>query len=216
MSECATPGARRTTTMPKRRKFIAGLGALATGSAAAMGTGAFTSVEAERDLTVETADDANAFLGITPYDGPNGQYANVQTDGTVDIDFTSNDAASGVGLNKNADTNIENVLQITNNGTQAVRVNVAIEDENGDIGGDAASGLEIGISGDKEGGPTSPDFARLGPDYDGELLGAGESAGLGFFFFLDDSTDVDDVINDVERMYIVAAADGELPDPEDL
>ncbi|MGQ3328880.1 hypothetical protein [Halorubrum sp. FL23] len=202
--------------MANRRKFIAGLGALATGSAAAVGTGAFTSVQAERDLKVETAGDANALLGISPYDGPNGQYANVQADSTVDIDFTSNDNATDVGLNKNANTNIENVLQITNNGTQDVRVNVAIEDEDGNIGGDVASGLEIGISGDKGGGPTSPDFARLGPDYDGELLGAGESAGLGFFFFLNDSTNVDEVINDVEQMYIVAAADGELPDPEDL
>jgi len=197
-----------------RRKFLIGAGSLAAGSAAAMGTGAFTSVQAERDLTVEAVGDSSAFLAMEPYDGPNGQYASIGQNGEVAIDFTSNDKASGTGLNNSADTNIENVLNITNNGTQSVRVNVAIEDADGNIGGDVADGLQVGISGDKGGGPDSPDFARLGPDYDGELLGAGESAGLGFFFFAGEN--FDEVVNDIETMYVVAAADGELPDPSDL
>lgn len=46
----------------KRRKFIAGLGALTSGGAAAIGSGAFTTVEAERSLQVRTARDSSAFL----------------------------------------------------------------------------------------------------------------------------------------------------------
>jgi len=62
-------GQRGYTTMANRRKFIAGLGALATGSAAAVGTGAFTSVSAERSVTIDTADDAYAFLRLNERGG---------------------------------------------------------------------------------------------------------------------------------------------------
>ena len=48
----------------KRRNFVLGLGTIATGSVAAVGSGAFTSVEAERDITVEVAEDSDAFLAL--------------------------------------------------------------------------------------------------------------------------------------------------------
>jgi hypothetical protein len=38
--------------MVKRRKVLIGLGSLAAGSAATVGTGAFTSVSANRDISV--------------------------------------------------------------------------------------------------------------------------------------------------------------------
>ena len=41
----------------KRRKFLIGAGSLAAGSAAAMGTGAYSYAEADRTVTVDTTGD---------------------------------------------------------------------------------------------------------------------------------------------------------------
>jgi nitrous oxide reductase len=50
----------------RRRHVLTGLGALVAGAGAALATGAFTTVEAERTVAVETTGDANAFLSIEP------------------------------------------------------------------------------------------------------------------------------------------------------
>lgn len=48
----------------KRRTLIAGLGSLTASSALAVGSGAFTSVSAERSVSVSVADDGYAFLRL--------------------------------------------------------------------------------------------------------------------------------------------------------
>jgi hypothetical protein len=108
-----------------RRKFLATVGSLAAGGAAVTGTGAFTSVSANRDVSVEVADDTDALLSFTTADaGPNSQY--VKTDGgTLSIDISgSNDdiAGGGEGINQNATTIIRDMFDIRNQGTQAVFV----------------------------------------------------------------------------------------------
>ncbi|RLM52570.1 hypothetical protein [Halorubrum sp. Atlit-28R] len=110
--------------MANRRKFLAGLGALASGSAAAVGTGAFTSVSADRSVSVDVADDSDALLAIEPQATPNGnEYASVSTDGTIELDFSGTDIGGG-GLNRNAETTIRDILQVRNQGTQDVIVGV--------------------------------------------------------------------------------------------
>jgi hypothetical protein len=188
----------------QRRKFIAGMGSLAAAGAAGIGTGAFTSVQAERDITIQTAGDADAFLGISPASGPNGQYASTNNDGTVSLDFTSNDAASDTGLNDEAKVNIEDVLDITNNGTQSVYVTVMVEDNNGNTGRDVAGLSEFGISGDDD-----YDFARTAGKYDGDKLPTGESVGMGFFFNWNGNSSFGDVVNDIDTITIIAAASKE-------
>ncbi len=181
------------------------MGSLAAGSAAAMGTGAFTSVQAERDVTVETAGDASAYVGIKPHpDSSNSQYAS-SSDGIVSLDFTSTDVANNTGLNDQAKVNIENVLQITNNGTQGVYVTVKLEDTDGNTGRDVAGLSEFGISGDDD-----VDFARAAGSYDGDKLPAGDSAGMGFFFNFDGpDSDFSEVVNDIDTITILAAASKE-------
>lgn len=111
-----------------RRKFVLGLGALAGGGAAAMGTGAFSNVEAQRDISVTVSDDANAYLGIQPTDGPNGNYVDTTSNDALAIDLTAsnNNVGSGIaggeGLNANAFTEIADVFEIRNQGTQKVEV----------------------------------------------------------------------------------------------
>jgi Protein of unknown function (DUF1102). len=105
----------------RRRKFLIGAGSLAAAGAGAIGTGAVTSVSADRSVDVETASDATAFLSIEPENTPNGnEYVNV-TSGTVELDFTSTDSG-GSGINMNATTVFDNLLRITNQGTQEVIV----------------------------------------------------------------------------------------------
>ena len=103
----------------QRRKFIIGTGALAAGGAAAAGSGAFSSVEAERSVSVEVADDNDAYLGleaerddIISDDGGEEQL-------TINLGSQETDEG-GEGFNDDAITEIEGVFQITNQGTQTV------------------------------------------------------------------------------------------------
>lgn len=111
-----------------RRKFVVGLGALAGGGALATGTGAFSSVEAERDIEVSVAEDSSALLGIQPTDEPNGEYADLSNGDTLAINLTdsnSNVTGSGEGINTNATTSIADLFQIQNQGSQTVDLAVS-------------------------------------------------------------------------------------------
>jgi hypothetical protein len=108
----------------QRRNLLIGMGSLAAGGAATIGTGAFTSVSANRSVSVDVADDSDALLAIEPQATPNGnEYASVNTDGTVELDFSETDVGGG-GLNRNAETIIRDILQVRNQGTQDVIVGV--------------------------------------------------------------------------------------------
>mgnify|MGYP005866182669 CR=1 FL=1 len=103
--------------MVTRRRLLAGFGALIAGAGGLAATGAFNTVEAERSVTVETAGDADAFLGITPGAGGD-EY--VTQNGAIEIDIS--DTQEGSGVNKNAITAIDQLLEVTNNGTNTVEV----------------------------------------------------------------------------------------------
>jgi len=101
-----------------RRKFLIGAGSLAAGSAAAMGTGAFGSVEANRDVSVNVAGDSNAYVGLSV---PSGADFAQSTGGTVEFNFDENHngGGSGNGLNADADTYMGPELTVTNQGQDA-------------------------------------------------------------------------------------------------
>ena len=68
----------------ERRKFVIGLGALATGASAAVGTGALTAARLDdRDVSVQVADDSNGL--ITLIDGDTA--ATFESNGQLAIDF---------------------------------------------------------------------------------------------------------------------------------
>lgn len=111
----------------QRRKFIAGVGSLAAGAAAVTGTGAFTSVSASRGIAVDTSGDADAFLSIEAESGSNAsEYVDTTSDNTVELDLTNTNnsgyGGGGSGVNKNATTVFDDLLKITNQGTQTVIV----------------------------------------------------------------------------------------------
>jgi hypothetical protein len=186
----------------QRRKFIAGLGSLAAAGAATIGTGAFTSVDADRSVAVEVASDSGAFLALERDTRGGNATANANdyvdiNGGQVSLDITNTDApGNGQGLNNNATTVIDDILQITNQGTQPVYVgythpasptgNFALFHEDSDFDGqesqyDPASdnfnnGGQLNIdTAQDENGDGEPDLVQLEP---GETL-----KHIGVFFF---------------------------------
>ena len=109
-----------------RRNVLVGLGGLAIGGGALFGSGAFDQVEAERDVTVQTTDDADALLALEVDD----DYEDV-TDGVTSIDLSDSNLDNADGLNPDAETTFEDILTITNNGTQEVEVNISVEVDGG-------------------------------------------------------------------------------------
>jgi len=122
----------------ERRKFVIGAGALATGSAAAVGTGAFSSVEAERSMSVTIADDSEAYLAFDTDLGSspdnNYEYAEINENGELEIEFAENSAGeaevsgrnpgNGLGVNPNAVTIFKDVFAINNRGTEPIEISV--------------------------------------------------------------------------------------------
>jgi len=129
----------------ERRKFVVGLGALASGSAAAVGTGAFTSVTADRAVDVEVAGDASAYLGLEPVSGdPNAAYVQ-----EVSFDFSSSNPNTsgdlGDGFNPDSVTVVDDLLRVTNQGTQDVDFSV-------DLSGLNTGNADVTLSTDELGG----------------------------------------------------------------
>jgi hypothetical protein len=104
----------------QRRKFIAGIGSLAAAGAAGIGTGAFTSTNASRELTVDTANDADALLGLEACDTPNGNEYVDEAGNAIAIELTSSNG--GDGVNTDAYTVIRSLFKVTNQGSQPVYV----------------------------------------------------------------------------------------------
>lgn len=112
----------------ERRKFVVGLGALASGSAAAVGTGAFTSVTATRDIDVEVADDASAYLRLEGTGGANSDYVTDDGNGgtlSISLDDGNTVSGGGEGVNPDAVTEIDDLFTIENQGTQEVSVSIS-------------------------------------------------------------------------------------------
>lgn len=91
--------------MVSRRTTVIGLGGLLVGGGGLLSTGAFTTIDAQRSVNLETAGDANAFLGLEILDE---EFVD-ETDGTIEFDLIAN-----------ATTTYEDLINIRNNGTQIV------------------------------------------------------------------------------------------------
>ena len=162
-----------------RRKFLATLGAATAGTSGVVGTGAFTSVSADRSVSVQVADDADAFLAMKPSSGPNGEFA-AADGGTIALDFTDTDAG-GTGLGTDSVYQFDDVFRITNQGTQPVYVWATFSGASGNFTPDGPdTDIHLYPNGD------SDDRLRDSDD-DVLYLGVGQSAGIGVYV---DTTDV--------------------------
>ena len=104
----------------QRRKLLAGLGSLAAGGAAAIGSGAFNIARADRTISVENVGDDVAYLGLEETDG---EYTEVN-DGEISVNCGTN-SQGGEGLSENANYVFTDVFKIVNNGTDEIAVTLS-------------------------------------------------------------------------------------------
>lgn len=129
----------------KRRSFIIGTGSLAASSAAAVGTGAFTSATADRSVSVNVANEDQAYLALTPTGDPNATFVNQDNSTNNQIGIDINDATGtqddGDGVGLDSEYEFDNVFEVANQGTQDVEVSIGtLEDTDFDPD---ASGLTV-------------------------------------------------------------------------
>lgn len=99
-----------------RRNVIVGLGAIVAGGGAALGTGAFSSVEAERSVSISTEGDGAALLQLEI----NEDIAGISDDGEDDvIGFEFEE------INRDATTTFDGALTVANAGSENVEFSVS-------------------------------------------------------------------------------------------
>jgi hypothetical protein len=179
-------------------------------------TGAFTTVEADRTADVNVSGDSSALLALEPAN--NSEFA---TTSNGEVQITLNNSGTGAvssaeGVNTNATTIDDNVLNITNNGANDVYVNVTASESNGDVVFYNSSNTgTIGTNGgtftiDNLG--NYPDSAaitgsdRVALNSTEVLLGTGETLTIGIYIDTHGLTNSEDVFND-DTVTITANSD---------
>lgn len=112
----------------QRRNFIAGIGITATMGGAALGSGAFSQVEADRTMNVTVADDSLAYLSLAEGTG-NSAFTNVTTGGNVEISFDAFNSANGV--NDAAVSSFDALIEVGNHGNSQVTMGYTVTDSGG-------------------------------------------------------------------------------------
>lgn len=110
-----------------RRNTLVGLGAVVAGSGALVGSGAFSSVEADRTVTINTAGDGQALLQLDVEDSYSGitDGSPTGTQGESIIELTLDD------INDDAVTTFDGALTITNGGSNPVDLSIDTSDVDG-------------------------------------------------------------------------------------
>ncbi|WP_144920173.1 DUF1102 domain-containing protein [Halorubrum salsamenti] len=122
----------------ERRKFVVGMGSLAAGGAAAMGTGALSQIRAERNISGEIVADNEAYLKINAAgSATHGFIVEYNNGGEVNLNFGENDQAGdyvsgGEGLNPDAENWFDDAFRVVN--TSAEELDVWFEKDSSRIG----------------------------------------------------------------------------------
>lgn len=103
-----------------------------------LGTGAFTTVSAERTADVNVAGDSGALLALTAANSPNDAYFS-NPDGEAEIDLSAS-GQGAQGVNQRAETDVRAVFTITNQGTQEVGIWIQTSDDDSNDNNDDSAG----------------------------------------------------------------------------
>lgn len=115
----------------ERRKFVVGLGSLAAGGAAALGTGAGNvATVKDRQATVSVVRDYNAWLALRPADGsnpPENVFADASGDKLV-LDLGDSGASfAGQGPNTDAIWKVQNIFGVSNTYVKDLKIWATID-----------------------------------------------------------------------------------------
>ena len=106
-----------------RRNVLIGLGAVAAGGGAVLGSGAFSQVDADRSVSISTAGDGAGLLALSldtaSYNGlsdNSGSENGTNGENTIQIDLES--------INDDAVTTFEDALTVENNGNNPVSLSI--------------------------------------------------------------------------------------------
>lgn len=174
-----------------RRNTLIGLGALVGGAGVFAATGAFTTVEAQRTVDIETAGDAGGLLGLEP--GPEASVVSVDgADTIIEFDF---EAGEGGQLNLRARTGFDLELRVANNSDNTIHFDIHPDDDSKSLIGGVQSNdtvLTFEVNDSDEETIDDPTI-----DSSGVHLGSGDSIDfdieIDFFDDAVDWTNYDDV-----------------------
>ena len=206
----------------QRRKFLYGVGASVIGGSSLLGSGAFSRVESQRDVTIEVAEDPDAYLGLDETGSTNSDnYVELDDDGHIEIDIGEN-PNGGEGVNSDSFTWFDSMVEVCNQGKEDVGFwIVPPEDEDfpGDIDATGLDGtlyedeprLEFYIgkaAGTGDDGTTSV----MGED-NAVLIPLGECIELGVRMMTKgiDATENDQLFGDEIQLIADVAVDGDIP-----
>lgn len=159
----------------RRRKLLKMTGLLACGSTAAVGTGAFTSSQAERNVQVALADDNDAYLAL---DATSDLIRANTSGGELRIflpglgDERTGNPPEGDGVNPKSRYTFANLFEIRNQGDDPVEV-YSLEAE------DTPSGIDIDLTG-------GPSAQLLSSEANAIKLTPGERISAGIFVLVGD------------------------------
>ena len=114
----------------QRRKFLTGVGSLAAGSAAAVGTGAVT-INSQNGFNAQVVGEGSANLGVVP----NTSSDLVESSNPFTIDLSGDQSSGTGGLNPNSITTIRPAFSVQNNLTDSLYVEITNPLRNNDISG---------------------------------------------------------------------------------
>lgn len=121
----------------QRRKLTIGLGAIATGGIAGLGTTLFGDDGSDRTIDIRIAADSLDTLRLGASADPNGQYVTGEMGELASLDLTSLATASP----DRSQQTLESVVEVINQGRQTVRVGVTVPAVS-----DATGAIEVFVS----------------------------------------------------------------------
>ncbi|MFC4439584.1 hypothetical protein ACFO3C_18115 [Halostagnicola sp. GCM10023398] len=170
--------------------MLVGLGTIVVGSGAALGTGAFSQVDANRSIDVNIEGDSSAYLGLSQA-GDDNQFVTTTTEqevATVDIDIGTDGED---GINANAETRFVELINITNNTDSTNGVDIRnIEFNYSGDDKDAITAIPengFGSSSNQDPFPTENNTISDGAT-NSELLAPGETVAFGIAIDLQNHT----------------------------
>ncbi len=181
--------------IPKGKLLALLLAFTAVGGLAA--TGAFTTVQADRTADVQATGDADALLQIVP--ASNTEFA-TNDNGQVEINFQ--DTQSSTGVNLDAETLDDNVINITNNGNDNATIFATADTANNSKLAFYVHDREVTSTGDGTtldsnvsqfpGNLPGDQRYVINSESNGVVLTPGDTVSVGLYLSTDDSSISDD------------------------